>query len=61
MLDANLSGRKEQTGREARPDVLVYSSEPLVAPFEVIGPVSATIKVRTRVPFGDVFVRLCDV
>ena len=47
--------------REARPDVLVYSSEPLVAPFEVIGPVSATIKVRTSVPFGDVFVRLCDV
>jgi len=61
MLDANLSGRKEQNGREARPDVLVYTCEPLVAPFEVIGPVSATIKVRTSVPFGDVFVRLCDV
>jgi predicted acyl esterase len=61
MLDPKLSGRKEQAGREARPDVLVYSSEPLVAPFEVIGQVSATIKVRTSVPFGDVFVRLCDV
>jgi len=61
MLDPNLSGRMAQTGREARPDVLVYSSEPLVAPFEAIGPVSATISVRTSVPFGDVFVRLCDV
>lgn len=60
-LDPKTGGRKENNGREARPDVLVYSTDPLVAPLEVIGPVSAEIKVRLGGEHGDVFVRLCDV
>ncbi|TDZ76893.1 CocE/NonD family hydrolase [Mycobacteroides salmoniphilum] len=60
MLEAKLSGRMEQAEREARPNV-VHTSERLGAPFEVIGPVSATTRARTSAPFSDVFVRLCDV
>jgi putative CocE/NonD family hydrolase len=46
---------------EARPDVLTYTSEPLAADQDVVGPVSARIYVRTALPYADVFVRLCDV
>jgi putative CocE/NonD family hydrolase len=46
---------------EARPDVLVFSSTPLVDPVEVIGPVSAEVQVRVRGAGADLFVRLCDV
>jgi uncharacterized protein len=46
---------------EARPDVLTYTSEPLVADQDLVGPVSARIYVRTSLPHADVFVRLCDV
>ncbi|MFI6867687.1 CocE/NonD family hydrolase [Nocardia sp. NPDC050406] len=46
---------------EARPDVLVYTSERLDRDLDVIGEVSATIHVRTRSGHADVFVRVCDV
>ncbi|WP_405138434.1 CocE/NonD family hydrolase [Nocardia sp. NBC_01388] len=61
MLDPKLSGRKPQAERENRADVIVYSSELLDRPVEVIGAVIAHIVVRTSAPFGDLFVRLCDV
>ena len=60
-LDPKTGGRKDNAGREARPDVLVYSSDPLAAPVEVIGPVSARITARLSGEHGDLFVRLCDV
>ncbi len=46
---------------EARPDVLTYTSEPLGADLDLIGPVTARIYVRTSLPHADLFVRVCDV
>jgi len=46
---------------EARPDVLTYTTEPLAADVDLMGPVSARIFVRTGRKHADVFVRVCDV
>jgi uncharacterized protein len=46
---------------EARPDVLTYTTEPLVDDIEVIGPVSAEIHLRSNIEHLDLFVRVCDV
>ncbi|MCK2243748.1 MULTISPECIES: CocE/NonD family hydrolase [unclassified Crossiella] len=61
LLDPRTGGSKDNTALEARPDVLTYTGNPLAGPVEAIGPVSATIKVRTSGPHADLFVRLCDV
>jgi putative CocE/NonD family hydrolase len=46
---------------ERRPDVLVYTSEPLVRDLEVIGTVAAELLVRSSLGHTDIFARLCDV
>ncbi len=46
---------------EARPDVLVYTSEPFTEPLTVIGEVSADLFVSSTLDHTDFFVRLCDV
>lgn len=46
---------------ETRPDVLVYTSEPLREPLEITGPVKATIYFSTDVPDTDIAVKLLDV
>lgn len=46
---------------EARDDVLIFTSEPLREPLEVIGPVAIRLRVRGSSPHFDVFARLCDV
>jgi putative CocE/NonD family hydrolase len=46
---------------ETRTDVLTYTSPPLAADQNLIGPVGARIYVRTEREYADVFVRLCDV
>ena len=46
---------------ESRSDVLTYTSTPLGADQDLVGPVSARIFVRTETEYADVFVRLCDV
>lgn len=46
---------------EKRDDVLVLTGPRLTGDFDIAGPVSATIFVRTSQPYADVFVRLCDV
>ncbi len=46
---------------EARADVLTYTTEPLPAVFEAIGPVRVELWVRSSSPFFDVFARVCDV
>jgi uncharacterized protein len=46
---------------EARSDVLTYTSEPLAADQDLVGPVSARIFVRTGRKYADLFVRVCDV
>jgi uncharacterized protein len=45
----------------ARPDVLTYTTEPLPADQDLVGPVSARIFVRTDRQHADLFVRRCDV
>jgi putative CocE/NonD family hydrolase len=46
---------------EERADVLVFTGPPLPSDLDVVGPVRATVHVRTELPYADVFVRLCDV
>jgi putative CocE/NonD family hydrolase len=46
---------------EARTDVLTYTSDPLAADQDLIGPVSARIYLRTELEHADLFIRLCDV
>jgi hypothetical protein len=46
---------------EARPDVLVYTSDPLNEPLVLIGPVEADLRVSSSLDYTDFFVRLCDV
>src|SRR5215469_3362321 len=46
---------------EARPDVLTYTTEPLPARTDLVGPVRARIFVRTDREHADLFVRVCDV
>lgn len=55
------AGRVDNAAVERRSDVLVYSSEPLAAPLEAIGPVRATVHLRSSVGYFDVAVRVCDV
>ena len=46
---------------EARPDVLTFTTDPLAADQDLVGPVRARIFVRTGRQHADVFVRVCDV
>jgi putative CocE/NonD family hydrolase len=46
---------------EARTDVLTFTSEPLDADLDALGPVHADIRFRSSRGDTDVFVRVCDV
>jgi putative CocE/NonD family hydrolase len=46
---------------EARADVLTFTSEPLTADLDALGPVRADIRLRSSRADTDVFVRVCDV
>ena len=61
LLVANAAGPRDNRALEARPDVLVYTADPLEADLDAVGPVAATIHVRASRPYFDLFVRLCDV
>ncbi|MEU4775036.1 CocE/NonD family hydrolase [Micromonospora sp. NPDC023644] len=61
LLVAQRAGPVDNRPVEARPDVLTFTSAPLDAPVEVIGPVRAEIHLRSELSHLDVFVRLCDV
>jgi putative CocE/NonD family hydrolase len=54
-------GAVDNGSLEARPDVLVYTSDALAAPLIVIGPVHAELWVESSLDHTDFFVRLCDV
>lgn len=54
-------GPKDNRELEGRPDVLVFSTDPLAGDVEVIGEVSAEVWFASDRPGADVFVRLCDV
>jgi len=55
------AGARDNRPVEQRPDVLVFSSEPLDQPVEIIGEVAAELSVTRDNPHADLFVRLCDV
>lgn len=55
------AGRRDNSKLETRPDVLTYTTEPLSRDTTVIGPVTASLRVRSSAEFTDFFVRLCDV
>jgi putative CocE/NonD family hydrolase len=55
------AGVRDNRAVEQRLDVLVFSSEPLDAPVEIIGEVSVELSVTRDNPDADLFVRLCDV
>jgi uncharacterized protein len=46
---------------EARADVLTYTSEPLEADLDVIGPVTVELHARSSLDYFDLFARVCDV
>ncbi|MCZ8203453.1 CocE/NonD family hydrolase [Gemmatimonas sp.] len=55
------AGSFDQRVRETRPDILVYTSEPLEEPMEVSGPVSLTLYVSSDAKDTDFTVKLIDV
>jgi hypothetical protein len=55
------SGPKDNRDLEARKDVLVYTSAPLIRDMEVIGPLRAVLYVKSSLAHTDFFARLCDV
>lgn len=55
------SGRRDQSERESRQDVLCYTTAPLDSDLTVIGEVECTLHVRSSLEHTDVFVRLCEV
>jgi len=59
-FDGN-AGAKDNRQLEARADVLTYTSEALSADLDAIGPVSASIVIRSSLPHTDLCARLCDV
>ncbi|HZD03930.1 MAG TPA: CocE/NonD family hydrolase, partial [Longimicrobiales bacterium] len=55
------AGSFDQRGMEERPDILVYSSEPLAEDLEVSGPVEVTLYVSSDARDTDFTVKLLDV
>ncbi|MBK8987775.1 MAG: CocE/NonD family hydrolase [Chloroflexi bacterium] len=55
------AGPVDNRSLEARPDVLTFTSPPLNAALDVIGPVRLRLYVRSSTPYTDFFGRLCDV
>ncbi len=55
------AGPRDNRAVEQRPDVLVFTSESLTEPVEVVGYVTAELSVTRDNPYADLFARLCDV
>jgi putative CocE/NonD family hydrolase len=60
-LLTNQAGPRDNRSVEARPDVCTYTSAPLAADLEIIGPVPVELFARSSREHTDFFVRLCDV
>jgi putative CocE/NonD family hydrolase len=56
-----MGGALDQRKMEERPDILVYTSEPLKEGMEVSGPITATLYVSSDVKDTDVTVKVIDV
>ena len=60
-FNAAVPGSFDQSAMQARPDVLVYSTEPLRAPVDVTGPIAVTLYLSSDVKDTDLIVKLVDV
>ncbi len=60
-LNVRSAGRRDQRRREHRHDVLTYTSPVLSEDLTVIGPLTASLYLRSSLEHTDFFVRLCDV
>ena len=60
-VGGSLPGPFDQRRIETRPDVLVYTSSPLIEPLELAGDASVTLCLETDVVDTDFVVKLCDV
>jgi hypothetical protein len=58
---SQIGGPDDYHGVESRGDVLVFSSDPLTEPLEVIGPVKAVVHVSTSAADTDITAKLLDV
>jgi putative CocE/NonD family hydrolase len=56
-----IAGTRDNRTVEQRSDVLVFSSEPLDQPLEIVGDVAADLSATRDNPYADLFARLCDV
>lgn len=55
------AGATDNRRLETRPDVLTFTTEPLTADLEVIGPIRVRLHVSSSAPHADFHARLCDV
>ncbi|MEU8913021.1 CocE/NonD family hydrolase [Streptomyces libani] len=55
------AGPRDNSGLEAREDVLTFTGPPLTESVDLLGPVSARLRISTDTGHADVFARLCDV
>jgi putative CocE/NonD family hydrolase len=55
------AGSRDNRPVERRLDVLVFSSDPLGEPVEILGEVAAEVFLTRDNPYADLFLRLCDV
>jgi len=60
-FNAATPGSFDQAKMQARPDVLVYSTEPLTAPVNVTGPIEVTLYLSSDAKDTDLIVKLVDV
>ncbi len=61
ITDMFPKGPVEQSALSRRPDVLTYTSEPLIDPVTVVGPISAVLYATSSASDTDFVVKLCDV
>jgi putative CocE/NonD family hydrolase len=61
QLQSRTQGPRDNAKLERRKDVLTFTTEPLSAAVDVLGPVRAEVDVDFTAAGADLFVRLCDV
>jgi putative CocE/NonD family hydrolase len=61
ITSAQLGGPDDYSGVELRGDVLVYTSEPLTEPLQLIGPIRLVLNATSSAPDTDFVGRLLDV
>ena len=61
VINPAIGGRRDNRRLERRPDVLTFTSAPLVEPWEIIGAPVVELVHHSDNPYADLFVRLCEV